>query len=210
MPVPAPRTLQAAGARPARPGPVDPQALVAILRALAGSGDGLVAVFDARAIAGEAHLLSAWAHLGRARARGESRLRDRGAELALYVAGDDQLPRALQKVGFAADSDAFVVVVERPRSLPDTLSALGFVEAPSVYPRPVDAVTLDRLGIPPSERAIVPPSLWEGLVLERVALLELGGSGGPSGATPPGAALTPGAAPSTPAKPVRAARTRKS
>lgn len=196
-PAPAPesRTLQATGARPSRDGPVDPAALVATLRSLAAAGEGLVAVFDARAIAGEAHLLSAWAHLGRARARGEARLRDRGAELALYVAGDDQLPRALKKVGVAADSDAFVVVVERPRTLPETLAALGFVAEPTAYPRPVDAGTLDRLGIPAAERAVVPPALWPGLVLERVALLELGGAGAaPAPAAP--RASSPGRPPS--------------
>ncbi|MCI4337251.1 MAG: hypothetical protein L3K17_08710 [Thermoplasmata archaeon] len=178
MPLPAPesRTLQAVGARPSPPGPIDPKPLIATLRRLATEGEGLVAVFDARAIAGEAHLLSAWAHLGRARARGESRLRDRGAELALFVAGDDQLPRALQKVGIAPDTAALVLVAEKPRSVPELLLALGLTTDPSVYPRSVDAGVLERLGIPESERAAIPPELWEGLVLERVALLELGGA----------------------------------
>ena len=167
------RTLQAVGAR--RPGGSAPSRadLVQNLRRFAGEGGGIVALFDARAIAGERHLLSAWAHMGRTRARGESRLRDRGAELALYVAGDDQLPRALAKVGVAEDSQSFVLLVERPREPDAVLAALGLVRDDSVYPKAPTAETLERLGVSPVEREAVPASAWEGLVLERVALLEL-------------------------------------
>jgi tRNA threonylcarbamoyladenosine modification (KEOPS) complex Cgi121 subunit len=111
--------------------------------------------------------------MGRTRARGESRLRDRGAELALYVAGDDQLPRALTKVGVAADSQEFVLLVERPREPETVLAALGLVRDDSRYPRPPTAATLERLGVTEAERNAVPSLDWEGLVLERVALLEL-------------------------------------
>jgi tRNA threonylcarbamoyladenosine modification (KEOPS) complex Cgi121 subunit len=167
------RTLWIVGAR--RPGPGVPKRseLIERLRALGKASPQLVAVFDARSIAGERHLLSAWAHLGRSRGRGEERLRDRSAEFALFVAGDDQLPRALEKVGFQDSSEAFVVVGERPRVPAEVLTALGLLEDASAYPRPVDAATLDRLGITAEDRQIVPPSSWEGLVLERIALLEL-------------------------------------
>ena len=133
----------------------------------------MVALFDARSIAGERHLLSAWAHMGRTRARGESRLRDRGAELALYLAGDDQLPRALSKVGIAEDSEEFVLLTERPREPDSVLAAFGLSRDDSVYPRPPTEGTLERLGISAAELGAVPPTAWEGLVLERVALLEL-------------------------------------
>jgi tRNA threonylcarbamoyladenosine modification (KEOPS) complex Cgi121 subunit len=172
-PVPVERTLQATGARRSEPGTPRRPELIQRLRAIGGEGEGLVALFDARAIAGERHLLSAWAHLGRSRSRGEQRLRDRGAEFALWVSGDDQLPRALAKVGLADDTEAFVVIAERPRELPTVLVAFGLVEDAAAYPRPPDADTLERLGIPAAERAAVPPTSWEGLVLERVALLEL-------------------------------------
>jgi tRNA threonylcarbamoyladenosine modification (KEOPS) complex Cgi121 subunit len=173
LPPPSESPLWAVGARRASPPGPDRAALIASLRRLAGESDALVAVFDARAIAGERHLLSAWAHLGRSRNRAEPRLRDRGAEFALYVAGDDQLPRALAKVGFAADTERFVVVGEKARDRGSTLAALGLAEDPTAYPRPVDEGLLDRLGIVPAERTAVPRAMWEGLVLERVALLDL-------------------------------------
>jgi tRNA threonylcarbamoyladenosine modification (KEOPS) complex Cgi121 subunit len=172
------RTLWMVGARRPAPGTPKRSELIERLRALGKAGPELVAVFDARSIAGERHLLSAWAHLGRSRARGEERLRDRSAEFALFVAGDDQLPRALQKVGFQDDSERFVVVGERPRVAADVLVALGLLEDASAYPRDADIATLERLGITPEERRVVPAAGWEGLVLERIALLELSAAHG--------------------------------
>ncbi len=173
IPVAEKRTLQAVGARRTQGGSPSRSELVQSLRKLSSEGGGIVALFDARSIAGERHLLSAWAHMGRTRARGGSRLRDRGAELALYLAGDDQLPRALAKVGVADDTDEFVVVVERPRELGGVLAAFRLVQDDAVYPRAPTEPVLERLGISEAERRAVPESAWEGLVLERVALLEL-------------------------------------
>lgn len=183
MPLPSPETraLFALGARRARPHEPTVPEVVRTLRGFGADGGPLVALFDARGIAGERHLLSAWAHLGRARARGESRLRDRSAELALFVAGEDQLPRALAKVGVQAETEAFVLVGERPRSPDELLGAFRLVEDPSAYPRPVDEAVLDRLGVGAEDRAVVPRSGWEGLVLERVALLELSSRAGAAG-----------------------------
>jgi tRNA threonylcarbamoyladenosine modification (KEOPS) complex Cgi121 subunit len=176
---PAPeRTLQVVGARRRAPGAPRLAEIVTTLRGLAGESDALVALFDAGAIAGERHLFSAWAHLGRSRGRGETRLRDRGAELALFVAGDDQLPRALEKVGVSDRTAEFVLVAEKPRETARLLDAFGLVADPSVYPRPPTAATLTRLGIGSEERDAVPESAWEGLVLERVALLELSAPAG--------------------------------
>ncbi|MCI4348724.1 MAG: hypothetical protein L3J93_00680 [Thermoplasmata archaeon] len=183
LPPAAERPLWALGARRARPTTPTARELVGRLREAAAASEPLVALMDARGVAGERHLLSAWAHLGRARSRGESRLRDRGAEFLLYVAGDDQLPRALAKVGVGADTEEFVLAGEPPREPAALLEKLGLVAADGIYPRPVDAELLDRLGIQKEDRSIVPEASWEGLVLERIALLELSqprtGSGSP-------------------------------
>lgn len=173
LPPPETRSLQAVGAR--RRAPPHPSAaeIVATLRSLAAGASGLVAVLDADAIAGERHLLSAWAHLGRSRSRGAARLRDRSAEFALYVAGDDQLPRALAKVGVREATERFVVVAERPLAPEQLLDRFDLVADPGAYPRAITAATLERLGIGPADREVVPASAWEGLVLERVALVDL-------------------------------------
>jgi tRNA threonylcarbamoyladenosine modification (KEOPS) complex Cgi121 subunit len=167
------RPLRALGARRPAPGTPPPAELVRALRELARESETLVALLDATAVAGDRHLLSAWAHLGRSRGRGESRLRERGAEFALYVAGEDQLPRALARVGVADATEQFVIVAERPVEPKTLLERFGLEEDPSAYPRAVDERTLDRLGISEIERDAVPRSAWEGLVLERVALVDL-------------------------------------
>ena len=177
MPPPLPpteeRSLRAIGARRSAAGRPPVAEIVRTLRELAQESPALVALFDADAIAGERHLLSAWAHLGRSRGRGEARLRDRGAELALYVAGDDQLPRALAKVGVTDTSERLVLVAERPHDPSGLLVRFGLVADPSAYPRPVTSALLERLGITEAERRAVPAAQWEGLVLERVALVDL-------------------------------------
>jgi tRNA threonylcarbamoyladenosine modification (KEOPS) complex Cgi121 subunit len=178
LPTPEERPLRAVGARRVRAGSPSTAAIIRTLRALAQESPGLVALFDARAVAGERHLLSAWAHLGRARGRGETRLRDRGAEFALYVAGDDQLPRALAKVGVSDSTEQFVLVTERSRDPVPLLERFELTPDPGAYPRPVDEAVLERLGIGSAERSAVAPSGWEGLVLERVALLDLSAPSG--------------------------------
>jgi hypothetical protein len=55
----------------------------------------------------------------------------------------------------------------------ELVGRFGLAPDPTAYPRPVDAALLERLGITETERAAVPPSAWEGLVLERVALVDL-------------------------------------
>ncbi len=167
------RRPSAIGARRPAPGTPSAEELIGRVRAVSGAADGLVALLDARGVAGERHLLSAWAHLGRSRQRGIERLRDRSAEFLLYVAGEPQLPRALARVGIAADTESFVAVAEPPRTATDLVGELGLVVDPEAYPRPVTEAVLDRLGIDATERSSVPPALWERLVLERVALVDL-------------------------------------
>src|SRR5579863_6736259 len=173
IPPPETRTLQTAGVRRKDAAHASVGELVRALRALNQDATSLVALFDARAVRTERHLLSAWAHLGRARARGETRLRDRSAELALYVAGDDQLPRALKKVGVRDDTVDCVLAAERPRALPALCETLGLEPALEAFPGPVTEATLAALGIEKEERQVVPPEAWEGLILERIALVDL-------------------------------------
>ena len=177
LPAPEDRVLHAAGARRRAADAPTVGEVVRTLRALAQESTALVALFDAEAIAGDRHLLSAWAHLGRSRSRGEPRLRDRGAELALYVAGDDQLPRALAKVGLTDATRQCVVVAERPLDPAVLIARFGLEPDPTAFPRPVTAAMLERLGISEAERNAVPPTAWEGLVLERVALVDLSATG---------------------------------
>ena len=163
----------AVGARRRVAGAPRAEELIARVRNAAKGVSSLVALLVARGVLGPRLVLSAWAHLGRARERGQVRLRDRGAEFLLFVAGDDQLPRALTKVGIRPDTEQFVLLGERPLDPGPLLDRFGLVKDASAYPREAGPELLDRLGVTPQERAAVPSSDWEGLVLERVALLEM-------------------------------------
>ncbi len=178
------RTVRAVGARRVEPGRPGTAEVVRTLRELAGASPALGALVDADAIAGERHIFSAWAHLGRSRARGGARLRDRSAEFLLYLAGDDQLPRALAKVGVTDRTERFVLVTEKPNEPSALLARFSLAEDPTAFPRPVSESVLDRLGIAPDERSAVPSSAWEGLVLERVALVDLSLAPGRDAAPP--------------------------
>ncbi len=183
--LPVERSLLITGARRETLGIPSASELIAMLRHESGASEALIALFDARSIAGERHLVSAWAHLGRSRRSGAQRLRDRGAEFALYVSGEDQLARALAKVGVGPSTEEFVLVVERPRSLEETLAAFHLVADTTVFPREPDEATMERLGITGAERGAVPRSSWEGLVLERVALVDLAPTGPSHAGRPP-------------------------
>lgn len=185
LPPPEERALRAAGARRPAPGAPSSAELVRTLRALVGEAPGLVALLDSDAVAGERHLLSAWAHLGRSRSRGGARLRDASAEFVLYVAGDDQLPRALAKVGVTDATERFVVVAERPREPTALLERFGLEADAAAYPRPIDVAMLERLGISEADRSAVPEASWEGLILERVALVDLAAAPARSPASKP-------------------------
>lgn len=167
------RTVRAVGARRTDAGHPTTAEVVRVLRELAGTSEALVSLVDADAVAGERHVLSAWAHLGRSRARGGARLRDRSAEFVLYLAGDDQLPRALAKVGVSDRTERFVLVTEKPNDPVDLLPRFALTPDPSAFPRAADEATLERLGIGAADRQALPRSAWEGLVLERVALVDL-------------------------------------
>ncbi|MGI0068035.1 MAG: hypothetical protein ACREB9_06435, partial [Thermoplasmata archaeon] len=69
--------------------------------------------------------------------------------------------------------------------LEELLTALGLLADTTAFPREPNEETLERLGISAAERATVPRSAWEGLVLERVALVDLApaGTASPSTAT---------------------------
>ena len=142
----------------------------------ASSEERIVQLFDAEAIAGRLHLASALGRARRARARGTAVLSDPGAELVLFVAGSDQLPEALRRVGIGPSTREIVLVSAPTLPLEEAASALraaGLEPVPGIYPRPPARATLVRLGIDPRAAELLPPERWEALVVEAGAMVEL-------------------------------------
>lgn len=156
----------------------DAPALLAIVREVmererASHPTAFAQVFDAAAVAGKVHLESAVARAARARARGRPRLSDAGAEVALFLAGTDQLPEALRRVGVGPDSRSVVLLLSPPRAAAELVSRLGMREDGSVYPRPATRATLLRLGLDAADLDSVGPERWEALAVEGGARVEL-------------------------------------
>jgi tRNA threonylcarbamoyladenosine modification (KEOPS) complex Cgi121 subunit len=152
----------------------DPQELLQSLRNLRGQS-GLLQMFDARAVAGTRHVASAFLHAKRALEEGRARLNDLGAAMMLYLAGTDQLERALKRVGLCEDTRTLVIVASPSRELDSVMDALRLTQAPEVLAGKPTADTMERLGIQRSTLSILPLEDWELLALESVALVDLKG-----------------------------------
>lgn len=156
----------------------DVAAWLARLQATAARLDLRVQALDADAVCGLAHLLSALAHAHRAFERGKNLARTLEVEWALCAAGVRQVGPALERVGVRRGTTRFAMLVTyegEPVLADDAAAAL--MRAAGLRPdegalefRPA---ALRRLGVSDAELAAVPEDRWQGLALERVALLDL-------------------------------------
>ena len=156
----------------------DVEAWLARLQATAARLGLRAQALDADAVCGLAHLLSALAHAHRAFERGKNLARTLEVEWVLCAAGVRQVGPALQRVGVRRGTARFALLVtyEGELSLADDAAA-ALLEGAGL--RPDDGAlefrpeALRRLGVTDAELAAVPRERWQGLALERVALLDL-------------------------------------
>jgi KEOPS complex subunit Cgi121 len=156
----------------------DVKAWLARLQATAARLGLGVQALDADAVCGLAHLLSALAHAHRAFERGKNLARTLEVEWALCAAGMRQVGPALKRVGVRRGTTRFALLVlyEGELVLADAAAA-ALMAGAGLWPddgalgfRPE---ALRRLGVTEAELAAVPRERWQGLALERVALLDL-------------------------------------
>jgi tRNA threonylcarbamoyladenosine modification (KEOPS) complex Cgi121 subunit len=150
------------------------QELLQALRSIPDQGK-MLQMFDARAVAGPRHVASAFLHAKRALDEGRARLKDLGAAMALYLAGIDQLERALKRVGLSDDTRSFVIVATPARELDSVLESLHLTKAPEIFESGPTMDTMERLGVQKSLLSTVPQEKWELLAMEGVALVDLKG-----------------------------------
>jgi KEOPS complex subunit Cgi121 len=139
------------------------------LAAIGTAHGATVQAFDARYVAGEAHLEQAVAAARRARERGAAIARDHAVEILLYAAGRRQINRALEMGVDEGEHDLVVVVAGGAtqdaaadvRELLTPGDALARTDRPTV---------IEFFGISDAELAATDATL-ESLVCERVALL---------------------------------------
>ncbi len=138
--------------------------------------DTLVQLARAENIYGADHLRHAARLAHRAREDGTHLATDPAVEVLLYAAGVRQIDRALHLLGLEEGEDESIAAVAHGSQAGPLLDHLareaGWTRDDAVLAG--DASTLDRLGVDPAQRDAVPPSRWGDLVLEHVALLDVG------------------------------------
>ena len=131
-----------------------------------------VQAFDARRIAGAAHLEAAVDRANRATDRGETIADDRAVEVLLYAAGRRQIDRALA-IGVDGGAAPVAIVVDGGDEDRAAGRIRGLIDRADVVGEAADVDWIaDFFGITPAERAATDATL-EDLVVERVSLLAL-------------------------------------
>jgi KEOPS complex subunit Cgi121 len=156
----------------------DVKAWLAKLQATAARLGLRVQALDADSVCGLAHLLSALAHAHRAFERGKNLSRTLEVEWALCAAGVRQVGPALARVGVRRGTTRFAMLVlyEGVLVLADDVAAellAGTGLRPDDGALEFRPEALRNLGVTDAELAAVPRERWQGLALERVALLDL-------------------------------------
>lgn len=155
----------------------DLPALLARVREASYAHDAPVQVLRADRVWGRAHVERAAELAVRAFASGRHRATELPLEFLSYAAGDRQIARALERLGVRAGRNlplAGVAFGVRAALALDHLErASGWRRDDEVLRAPKGEDVLEALGVDAVTRAVVPREAWAGLVLERVALVDL-------------------------------------
>jgi KEOPS complex subunit Cgi121 len=140
------------------------------LREIGTEHDVLIQAFDARYVAGPAHLEAALEHAERSMARGENVAEDLAVEVLCYAAGRRQIDEAME-LGVSTGADQPVIVLLDGQREPEAAAAVAAaVDAGPVEPDEGRLATF--FSITDAEREATRGTLTD-LVCERVALLDV-------------------------------------
>ncbi|GAB3042118.1 KEOPS complex subunit Cgi121 [Natronobiforma cellulositropha] len=151
----------------------DLDAFIETLAAVGEAYDTTVQAFDARYVAGPAHLERAVALADRALARGENVARERAVEILLYAAGRRQIDRALEMgVSEGRTPAAILLSGGDEAGARDALETALSLESDAPFAHTDETRLCSFFEITAAERTATDATLEE-LVCERVALLEV-------------------------------------
>lgn len=139
------------------------------LRAVDQQYDVLLQAFDARYVAGEAHLRAALEHATRSMARGENIADELAVEVLLYAAGRRQIDRAME-LGLGTGEQSVIVLLAGDREAEAATAVRELIEPGPVEPD--EELVAEYFEITPAERRATTGDLVA-LVCERVALLDV-------------------------------------
>ncbi len=130
-----------------------------------------VQLLRADRVYGPDHLRLAARLAARAVAEGRARSADLPTETLLYAAGERQVGKAIAFLGLHAGVVAIAAVAWDRAALDALARAEGWTRDDALLAG--GPTVLDAFGVSPEERAMLPPSRWDELVLERVALTDV-------------------------------------
>jgi KEOPS complex subunit Cgi121 len=142
----------------------------------------VIQAFDATAVYGKDHLISATTHAQRAFEQGRNATNSLALEILLYAAGERQIQKAIKKIGVRIGKQeiAFVLTNELTRKkntpvdaavIKKLLGMFHFISAEKVLEG--NRNTLKRFGITTQELATISESNYGDLILEKVALVDI-------------------------------------
>jgi KEOPS complex subunit Cgi121 len=140
--------------------------------------DILIQIFDAELIYGENHLISAYEHAKRAMDRKSNTTNSLEMETLLYSSGERQLKLAIPKMGVkkGSVSIAIIFISETQSKNSDKLVSEFFKEFSLERDDSVldgNEVTLKKFGISENELKTVTKEKYGGLILEKVAMVDI-------------------------------------
>jgi len=157
----------------------DTEAFIAELQAFAASHDVACQAFDAGAVYGATHIRSAVQHAVRSFRRDTMVCNDLSMEILLYASGCRQIRDAIGRAGIRSGPVVLVAVGRTgiPGADGDLPDMAAFMDEHSLASDDdVLAGTgevLDRFGIPADVWEAIDTSMYENLILEQVAMVDL-------------------------------------
>jgi KEOPS complex subunit Cgi121 len=142
----------------------------------------VIQVFDASAIYGKDHLISATIHAQRAFEQGRNSTNSLALEILLYAAGERQIHKAIKKIGVKKGKQQIVFLLTNDMTqktnkpinkavIQKLLETFDFILDDKVLEGNRD--TLKRFGISEQELLTIPESHYGDLILEKVALVDV-------------------------------------
>ncbi len=157
----------------------DGEAFIAALQEYAAAHEIVCQAFDADAIYGEVHVRSAVEHAVRSVRRNTATCNDLSMEILLYASGCRQIRNAIERAGIRDGPMVLVAVGDTGIEGADGRAAAieGFMEERSLVSDDdvlagTDSV-FERFGISMAMREAIDTSMYEDLILEQVAMVDL-------------------------------------
>jgi KEOPS complex subunit Cgi121 len=141
------------------------------VKALLARAPRNVQLLRADRVYGRDHLLLAARLAAKALAQDRARSVDLPTETLLYAAGERQVGKALAFLGLQPGTIAIAAVAWDPGALDAFARAEGWARDDALLAG--GPAVLDAFGVGAEERAMLPPSRWDELILERVALTDV-------------------------------------